>query len=384
METPYYVISQKELDENINAFKNALLSLWPNSILSYSVKTNSLPWVLKYCRKSGMFAEVVSDEEYLLALECGYNDNEIVFNGPKKSENLFNRAVLGGAKINIDSKSDIEHLKKNASQIREIGIRINVPPNEFCAEDIHYKEEGFRFGFCAENGELEKVIDIIKENCDCKIGLHMHCNSATREKSVFAAIAHYAKKIILKYNIDVSYIDIGGGFFGGVLGRTTPFDYIEAIKNELEEIVDISKTKLIVEPGSAIISSTVRLYSSVVDIKDTTLSRIVTTDTSRLHIDPTWCKTNYIYSLETDSKSTVKKQILCGYTCMDSDRIMTLKDEKELKVDDKIVFYRVGGYSMTFGGMFIRYYPDVYVDNGKTMEKIRKRITTKEYYDIQS
>ena len=45
----------------------------------------------------------------------------------------------------------------------------------------------------------------------------------------------------------------------------------------------------------------------------------------------------------------------------------------------------MGNYTVTFGGLFIRYYPDVYVKkiNGK-IEKIRSRTLVDEYFKIQS
>ena len=60
-----------------------------------------------------------------------------------------------------------------------------------------------------------------------------------------------------------------------------------------------------------------------------------------------------------------EKQVVCGYTCMDHDRIMIIENKPELQVGDEIIYHRVGAYSMTFGGMFIRYYPDVFVETGK-------------------
>ena len=67
-------------------FQEALKEIWPNSQLAYSVKTNSLPWLLCYLNEKGVFAEVVSDEEYQLAKMCGYRDDAIVYNGPIKGK----------------------------------------------------------------------------------------------------------------------------------------------------------------------------------------------------------------------------------------------------------------------------------------------------------
>lgn len=386
--TPYFLISQNKIDDNIKSFQVAMTELWQNHIFAYSVKTNSLPWVLEHLKDKGIFAEVVSDEEYELALLCGYDDSQIIFNGPIKGEEIFKRACQNGAYVNLDSKKDLELLKKYGSNKSNIGLRININPSIFDANDIGYEKDGFRFGFSDESNELINAINIIKTICgDRKIGLHLHCNSVTRSKNVYISIAKYAKKIIRKYNLDVSYIDIGGGFFGGVPGKTTPFEYISAIKSEFESVIDISNTTLIIEPGSAVVGSAVDLYTSVVDTKDTVSSRIVTTDGSRIHIDPLWKKEHYNYKIEriASANKRIDKQIICGYTCMDHDRLMVLKDEHELQIGDKIIYRMVGAYSMTFGGMFIRYYPDVYVKLDKHYPiKVRSGISVQEYYDIQN
>ena len=68
MKTPYFVLNEIELLSNINQFKEALKLHWPNSQIAYSIKTNSLPWLLKYMHQQEIFAEVVSDHEYQLAI----------------------------------------------------------------------------------------------------------------------------------------------------------------------------------------------------------------------------------------------------------------------------------------------------------------------------
>ncbi len=386
MQTPYFLISQKKLDENITAFQDALRALWPNSFLSYSVKTNSLPWVLKYLKEKNILAEVVSDEEYELALLCGYDDEEIVFNGPIKGENVFKRASQKGAIVNLDSINDIRYLKRHGSRNAKIGIRINVNPDIFDEQDIEYRQDGFRFGFSEENGEFKRVLDIVHAICgNVRIGLHLHCNSITRRTGVYSVIARYAANIIKKYELDVFFIDMGGGYFGGVPGKPTPYEYILAIKKELSGAIDPDQTILIVEPGSAIIGSAVDLYTSVIDVKDTMKARIVTTDGSRIHIDPLWRKKTYMYSIEQrEVQPPFKKQIICGYTCMDHDRLMIIEDKPELKVRDKIIYHRVGSYTMTFGGMFIRYFPDVYVYGKNGYELVRSKITVDDYFRVHS
>ncbi|WP_075878200.1 type III PLP-dependent enzyme domain-containing protein [Merdibacter massiliensis] len=387
VKTPYYLIYEEELNNNISCFKRALNKYWPNSLIAYSIKTNSLPWILKYLKAQNIAVEAVSDEEYQLAKLCGFTDNQIIFNGPIKTEAGLKNAFENHSFVNIDSENELEYLCNFKPEIKgNLGIRVNIDPQIFLQEDIGYQEDGFRFGFSVENGELEKVINqVYSIYGKIPIGLHLHCNSITRSIKVYCAIARYCKTIIKKYNIKLSYIDIGGGFFGGVEGKPNANDYIKCITNELRDVVDLMRVQLIVEPGSAIIGSTVDLCTTVIDSKHTNNANIITTDGSRILIDPLWKKTKYLYSVISETKKEIlDKQIICGYTCMDHDRIMNIFNYFPLKKGDKIIYHKVGSYTMTFGGPFIRYFPEVYVQSKNSIFKVRRRMNTKEYYDIYS
>ena len=213
MKTPYFLIIEKKLDKNIFDFQQALNKYWPNSRIAYSVKTNSLPWLLSYLQKKQLFAEVVSDEEYTLSNMCGFKDCNIVFNGPIKSDEKLIEAVRKGAIVNLDSKNDVRAvLESKFDTIENIGIRVNVSPSAFNPDDIGYTQDGFRFGFSDETGELSSVIENLRKNYgDCRFGLHLHCNSVSRSLNVYKTLAKNAAKIIEKYKLSPSFLDVGGG-----------------------------------------------------------------------------------------------------------------------------------------------------------------------------
>ena len=377
--TPFFLIRTELLEENISSFRLALNELWPNSIIAYSVKTNSLPWLLNWMNEHGVYAECVSDEEYELAELSGFSKNRIVFNGPIKTQEKTLEAIKGNSFINIDSEREVE-LFSRVGYSNRLGIRINVDTRIFDPVDVGYIDDGFRFGFSDLNGELEKVINRLGSR---HIGLHLHVNSITRSVNVYKAFAAYAAKIIQKYNLAPSYVDIGGGFFGGVPGKTTPSEYIAAIKAELIDALNPDVTKLIIEPGSAAVGSAFELYTKVVDVKDTGHARIVTTDGSRIYIDPLWQKKGYMHTCVTKGE-VIPRQVICGYTCMDHDRLMVLENEKELSVGDYIVYHRVGNYTATFGGPFIKPFPDVYAQVEDEFTHVRHKISMEDYFRIES
>ena len=108
LETPCFILDSNEFERSINGFKLALNKYFSSNIIGYSVKTNSLPYCLCLARQLGCYAEVVSHDEYELALLCGFSKNNIIYNGPMKSKETFVDAIKNGAIVNIETKREIE------------------------------------------------------------------------------------------------------------------------------------------------------------------------------------------------------------------------------------------------------------------------------------
>lgn len=57
---------------------------YDNYIPGYSYKTNYAPHICKLVKSLGGYAEVVSDMELYVAKKIGYENSEIIYNGPCK------------------------------------------------------------------------------------------------------------------------------------------------------------------------------------------------------------------------------------------------------------------------------------------------------------
>ena len=143
---------------------------------------------------------------------------------------------------------------------------------------------------------------------------------------------------------------------------------------------DKKRTKLIVEPGMAIIGAPVSYVTTVLDVKETEFNRFVVTDGSRTNIDPLMTKSSYFHSYVRKSKSQRhSKQVICGYTCMEHDRLFEAYDEPALMPGDRIVYEKVGAYTMCLTPLFIKFFPDVYVEENGKITNVRKAWKTNEY-----
>ncbi len=129
LQTPYFVIDEAVLQNYYDMLTGSLRENWNNYLVGYSFKTNSLPWLVSFVKKNGAFAEVVSEDEYLLARRLGYENREIIYNGPYKSESSFREVLLAGGYVNLDSRLEISWLTRLASEYPEqtfsVGIRAN-------------------------------------------------------------------------------------------------------------------------------------------------------------------------------------------------------------------------------------------------------------------
>lgn len=385
--TPYFLLDQQVLQQYFDMLTTSLVSNWPNYQIGYSFKTNSLPWLVNFYKKQGVFAEVVSRDEYGLAKYLGFKDNEIIYNGPYKDETSFRDVILDGGIVNMDSQAELLWLQQLSGEFGEerplqVGIRVNFNLEKMCPGETTMGETSGRFGFCYENGEFEKALCKIQGLSNVEVvGLHLHSSSKSRSVAIFRSIAQMACKLKREFDLQLSYVDLGGGYCGGMEGRPEYPDYFPAIAEELEKEFSREQTKLIVEPGISLISKGSSFVTSVIDVRDIRGTRYLITDGSRFNIDATMIKSSYLYHLEQQKPLLPKmeKQEVTGYTCMECDRLFTMENLPELRTGDRIIYENVGGYTISLNPLFIQYFPAVYVKNGEQFTKVREKWTAKEY-----
>lgn len=381
LKTPCYIIHKDILEDGVQLLKSALERDWKNAIVGYSFKTNSLPWVVEKMKQEGFYAEVVSQDEYDLA--CKHEYQNIIYNGPVKGKRTFLQALQQGAIINLDAKRELDWLEESGCKDAKIGLRVNFNLEAMCPGETSGGEEGSRFGFSVETGEFASAIRRLQDMGVRLSGLHLHTSSKTRSINIYRALAQKACELKKEYDLQLSFIDIGGGYFGGMDNRPKFPDYTKVIAEELAAEFTPEETMLIMEPGTSLITPPIEYLSTVVDVKDTYANRLVITDGSRIDIDPLHGKKSYFHEfLYQDSETTreiLEKQVICGFTCMENDRLFVAEHKKELQVGDQISYQKVGGYTICLTPLFIRYFPNVYLEKNGEYQLIREAWSAKEY-----
>ena len=390
----YYLIKEGELNKDIELLRSALRDNWgDNSIMGYSVKTNSLPWLLNHLRKEGFYAEVVSDSEYDLARRLGYDADKIIYNGPIKDRAVFKQVIKDGGIVNLDSNYELDWLEEMSasSMAIKVGIRINADIASLSPNEELLEEDGGRFGYCLENGTVAQVIERIKAMPNVKLsGLHLHSSTKSRSVEVYGALAKLAVNVARDYSLDIEYIDMGGGYFGGRDDMPNYRDYFGVIARVLSECFSKDKVTLIAEPGVSLVSRASSLITEVIDTKDIRGHRYVVTTGSRVLLNPQVTRHTYPHHIEYMESPTsagennlsepptsagrtglpapdgprqpLPSQWICGSTCMEYDRLFEIRDGAELKPGDRVVYDLAGGYTIALSPLFIHYFPKVIIE----------------------
>jgi diaminopimelate decarboxylase len=163
--SPLFVISEKTIRSQYQKAYNAFSTRYPNVQFSWSYKTNYLDAVCRVFHQEGSWAEVVSGFEYEKALLNGVPGNQIIFNGPDKTDEDLKKAVQNESMIHLDHFDELYSLiqiAKNSEKKAKVAIRVNMDTGIYPKWD--------RFGFNYENGDAWDALNRIMVNDNLEPG----------------------------------------------------------------------------------------------------------------------------------------------------------------------------------------------------------------------
>lgn len=351
---PLYVFDENGFCENYSHLLKAMTDIYPNYRLAYSYKTNYTPYICNLVKKLGGYAEVVSDMEYLVAKHVGYEDTNIIYNGPVKGP-LMEEMLLNGGIVNIDNREEtiriINLARKNSNKSIKLGLRLNVDVGQ-----------GFvsRFGIDADSPEVEEIFHMLNNEPNITVaGIHMHVGrtryvEAWHERAV--KMIEIADKL---FKESPEFIDLGSGMFGTMeecLSKQfadhipTYEEYAEAVARPFKERYrHLPKEKqplLFTEPGTTVANRYVDFIAQVQSIKSVRGKTFIALNCSvdnigtmsRAKIMPMFVIPNGGEQMDVSAASLV------GYTCLEYD-VMYKEYTGKIGVGDYVVFGNVGGYS---------------------------------------
>jgi diaminopimelate decarboxylase len=370
--SPLFLFFPGILRSNIERFREALLRCYPKHVLAYSVKTNYLPFAVRTALDSGVVPEIVSGLELDLVEKLGWIDSNTIVNGPLKTEAELRRILRYRCRLNVDNLSELkllEELGKESGERIEIGLRVSAALGTV---------PWLRFGFRAEQGEVQEVARVIRREMPHLkvVGLHLHGGTNITDLAYYSAgselLCGLARQLSAAGLMALEYLDLGGGFatdcpFKDKTEWTVPSaaDYTSAITAPILRAFGAEPPTLIVEPGRYLIDDSFVLLTTVERIRGMHQDEVVMDAGINIFPSARFRRHRFLHLNGADRPR--KKYSLFGPLCMQSDCLGERVTLPQLRAGDVLCVDYGGAYSLSQSWTFIRFKPAVVgVDSGST------------------
>ena len=266
--TPFYLYSENQIRDNYLKFTNTFKKI--NPLVCFAAKSNSNLTILKTLGKLGAGVDVVSGGELLKALKAGIRPNKIVFSGVGKTEEeiklAINKKIL---LINCESESEailINKIAKKFNRKISIGFRLNPNIDAKTHKKISTGKADNKFGVSIKNfssflKDMKKLKNINLE------ALSVHIGSQILSDVPYKKVLNFLSKLIKNLNLNLKYIDLGGGFGINYTGKEKPIN-LGSYANFVHSFSKKLNCKIIFEPGRSIVGNTSILVSKIQYIKN--------------------------------------------------------------------------------------------------------------------
>ena len=353
----FYLLDTQQFKKNFIELKSAFATIYPNTNIAYSYKTNYIPALCKIVDELGGLAEVVSDMELNIARRVGVTPKNIIWNGPYKNPQEFENLLLEGGQVNLDSFYETELLKTVAKnhpeKILNVGVRVNFAINDNTVS---------RFGFDVESKEFFDTLSAINQLDNVKL-LGIQCHYATRRLETWRPRAEKMLSLLDKIGIVPPRIDLGGGLYGKIHeSLKKQFDaYIPTYQEYAQEVAPLFAEKfgsmpnpplLLIEPGSALVGDCMSFVAKVVSIKNIRGQYFATLLGSSHNINISGKNPPLTVYPLANERFEYDNLNFVGYTCIESD-VLYRGFNGLLGVGDFVEFANAGSYSVVLKPPFI-------------------------------
>ncbi len=379
--TPTYVYSESILRRNVQVLKEAFIDR--GFKVSYAMKANSNPAILKLFRDYGLGVDIVSAGEYKMAERVGFTGPEINFAGVGKTIAELDLALESEiGHFNVESRFELDLLESRAAVLDKrapVLLRLNpdIDPQTHPHISTGLKRSKFGMG-------SEKVFHILTHSSEYPHiifkGIHCHIGSQIVNPQPFYDLIDYLSLFtgrLHSVGVDIQHLDLGGGF--GV-NYEEPFEDILTTTPYLETFAEIANKKLNqfqlhIQPGRVLVANSAVLLSRVLGIKHNGDQHFVVIDGATTDIvRPALYNAYHKVSAHQESQNSKIGDVV-GPVCESSDALARQRELPDFKSGDLLTIASAGAYASSMGSTYnLRpLSPEVMILQEGTAKLIRRR-----------
>ncbi|MCD6460622.1 type III PLP-dependent enzyme [bacterium] len=347
--TPYLIVDLSEVKKKYDILTAQL----PFADCYYSIKANPAPQVIKLLNSLGSSFDTASINEIKNCLELGVKPEKIIFGNTIKKENHIKDAFRLGVKYyTFDTDKELDKITRSAPGC-----------NVFCR--ITTSNQGAQWSLSRKFGcDERQAVSLLKQaqtNGLIPYGVSFHVGSQQTNSAAWRYALSKTSEIIKKLlskNINVSCINIGGGFPAQYSEKILPLkDHTETIKKSLIDLFGVNGLpKIIIEPGRYIVAEAGVIVSEVLLVRNDLHKkgiRWIYLDAGKFNGLHEAGITRYPIKTDYPDNNPAGDVILAGPTC-DGDDVLYDKNLKlplSIKIGDKVCVLSAGAYTNTYSSI---------------------------------
>ncbi|MCF7808515.1 MAG: diaminopimelate decarboxylase [Candidatus Marinimicrobia bacterium] len=388
--TPVYIYSESILRRNAEVLKTSFIDR--GFKVSYAMKANANPAILKIFRSYGLGVDIVSGGELKMAQYAGYEGSEINYAGVGKTSDELDLALdTGIAYFNVESLFELEVLNEhaiNSGSKAKVLLRLNPDIDPQTHPHISTGLRENKFGMAAE-----QVTDILTKHQNYAgvsfEGIHCHIGSQILRSQPFDELIDYLVTYtaeLEKRGVEIKHIDFGGGFgvnyedpFEDIL-QTTPYlnDFAEKAAR------DLSKYQLHIQPGRVLVANTSVLLTAVLGVKENHGHQFTVIDAASTEIIRPALYDAYHAVYPYQENMGVHMSDVVGPVCESSDFLAKGRQLPKAVAGDLLVIGSAGAYASSMSSTYnLRpLCPEVLVKSDGDVAVIKRRQTFDEMIDL--
>jgi len=368
--TPLYVVSETDIMEKCQEFRDCFLDRYPDTRVAYAAKAFLPLAMCKLMEREGMCLDVVSGGEIFTAKAAGFPAERIEFNGNNKTRREIEEAVeYGVGRIIIDSVSElpiIEEVCREQGKKMKVLYRITPGVPSDTHDHMVTGKKDSKFGIDLESEVIYPAIEaaIESESVDF-LGFHFHVGSGIFQNEPYLKSLEVALELVrevkIQYDYDIRELNVGGGFAIQFVPSEPrpPYSYfLEPIMKRIEEFsaeIGIKRPAVVIEPGKGIVGEAgITLYTigSIKEIKNVRKYVAVDggmTDNIRTELY------GAVYDGVVANKMDQPKDDLvtvCGRCCESGDMVIYDINIAKAQRGDIFAVYSTGGYNYSMSSNY--------------------------------
>lgn len=201
--SPLHIVLPDQAAENARLWVEVLRDTHTNTHIQFAMKACKSMSLARAIAGQEVGVDVASEEEFVSAIQSGFQCGNISVTGPDKPDAFLELAAVHGATIHVDSLTEAERVASIGSLISQ-GVQV-------CLRMLSEKDPKSRFGMSAD--DALRAIPCFERAGVSNLGISFHLNGYDLENRIdavdqAAVLAHRASEI----GCNVDYIDVGGGF----------------------------------------------------------------------------------------------------------------------------------------------------------------------------